>query len=147
MNELMNDASNVLRNGVIIRDKKIMTENSYIREKIINYLNDLYYIKMINGKVINCNKLDRVKESQLNFNKKIAYNYLFTNCYINGLAIEKILKYIDSDFTNKDKYVKQLKRKKGSIKLIKKYVVENYKYYKNNHFIAFDYLEINTKII
>jgi hypothetical protein len=70
--------------------------------------------------------------------KKVAYNFLFTDCHINGRTAEKINNSIDKFY--------QEKLKKFNIPMIKQYIANNYDNYKQKPFIANSYEEIDERI-
>jgi hypothetical protein len=71
--------------------------------------------------------------------KKIAYNYLFSNGHINGMNLERILQSID-------KYDIE-KLKKYDVDIIKSCIVENYESYMKKPFIAGTFNEIAENLV
>jgi hypothetical protein len=80
------------------------------------------------------------KEEKMNCKKeqKIAYNFLFRDCHINEMPLDRMIKQIDKYYTE------QLKA--FNIELIKQCITKNYESYKAKPFIAWSYSEIAEKL-
>lgn len=91
---------------------------------------------------IHMKNITKISEARKYFNniseKKIAYNYLFSNANINGKSLESIL-------TSIEKYDIE-KLKKHNIDMIKNCIAKNYESYIKKPFIAATFNEIAEKL-
>jgi len=76
-------------------------------------------------------KLPNFKQHGCYYEQKIAYDFLFTEAYIDKTPLNKILKFIDKYYT------KQLE--KYDILAIKKCISSNYNNYIEHPFTAYNY--------
>ena len=74
--------------------------------------------------------------------QKVAYNFLFSDCHINGMNLESILKDVDYHQENRVDFIKH----KFKTDLIKQCIIKNYEQYKQKPFIAGSYSEIADKL-
>ena len=91
---------------------------------------------------IHTKSITKISEAKKYFDniseKKIAYNYLFSQAHINGRSLESIL-------TSIDKYDIE-KLKKHNIEMIKRCIAKNYENYIKKPFIAATFNEIAERL-